>query len=128
MKKEIEKPKFRPSDVVAAVNAAGFTRFRVTPEHWNMWKAEDAKKDGKGYGVNIAGVWYWCQTWTDRCIELCKAADDMTSVDPCVVDRITLFDRHPVAATMNRYAFAGSYRMNTQVLPGNHDIDAGALR
>jgi hypothetical protein len=76
VKKEIEKPKFRPSDVVAAVNAAGFTKFRVTPEHSTMWKAEDAKKDGKGYGVSIAGVWYWYQTWIDRCIELCKAAGD----------------------------------------------------
>lgn len=39
-----------------------------------MWKAEDAKKDGKG--VNIARVWYWYQTRIDRCIELCKAAGD----------------------------------------------------
>jgi hypothetical protein len=76
VKKEIEKPKFRPSDVVAAVNAAGFAKFRITPEHSNMWKSDDAKKDGKGYGVNIAGVWYWYQAWIDRCIELCKAAGD----------------------------------------------------
>lgn len=76
VKKEIEKPKFRPTDVVQQVQAAGFVKFRVTPEHAAMWKAEDAKKDGKGYGVNIAGVWYWYQNWIDRCIELCKAAGD----------------------------------------------------
>jgi hypothetical protein len=59
VKKEIEKPKFRPTDVVKQVQASGFKKFRVTPEHAAMWKAEDAKKDGKGYSVNIAGVWYW---------------------------------------------------------------------
>jgi hypothetical protein len=76
VKKEVERPKFRPTDVVAAVQAAGFSRFRVTPEHSGMWKAEDAKKDGKGYGVNVAGVWYWYQSWIDQCVELCKTAGD----------------------------------------------------
>jgi len=41
-----------------------------------MWKAEDAKKSGKGYGVEIQGTWFWYQSWVDRCIELCKAAGD----------------------------------------------------
>jgi hypothetical protein len=76
VKKEIEKPKFRPTDVVDAVRATGFTRFRVTPEHSEMWRSEDAKKDGKGFGVQIAGVWYWYQHWIDRCVELCKNAGD----------------------------------------------------
>jgi hypothetical protein len=76
VKKEIEKPKFRPTDVVIQVQAAGFRKFRVTPEHAAMWRAQDAKKDGKGYGANIAGAWYWYQNWIDRCIELCKEAGD----------------------------------------------------
>lgn len=76
VKKEIEKPKFRPSDVVAQMQAAGFNKFRVTPEHSEMWRAEDAKREGKGYGVQIAGAWYWYQSWIDRCIELCKEAGD----------------------------------------------------
>jgi len=76
VKKEVERPKFRASDVVQQVQAAGFTKFRVQREHVDMWKAEDAKAEGKGYGVNIAGVWYWYQSWIDRCIELCKAAGD----------------------------------------------------
>ena len=25
-----------------------------------------AKAEGKGYGVSIAGVWYWYQSWIDR--------------------------------------------------------------
>ena len=76
VKKEVERPKFRASDVVQQVQAAGFTKFRVQREHLDMWKAEDAKAEGKGYGVSIAGVWYWYQSWLDRCIELCKAAGD----------------------------------------------------
>jgi len=74
VKKEVERPKFRPTDVVAKVCEAGFGKFRINPEHVEMWKAEDAKNPGKGYGVEIQGTWYWYQRWVDRCIELCKAA------------------------------------------------------
>jgi hypothetical protein len=76
VKKEVEKPKFLPSAVVKKVQAAGFKKFRVTPEHAQMWKAEDAKKDGKGFGVQLEGAWYWYQNWIDRCIELCTAIGD----------------------------------------------------
>jgi len=76
VKKEVERPKFRPTDVVKAVKAAGFAKFRVTPEHSRMWNREDAKNPGKGYGVEVQGVWYWYQPWVDRCIELCEAAGD----------------------------------------------------
>ena len=76
VKKEVERPKYRPTDVVTAVKAAGFSRFRVTPEHSNMWKQQDAKNPGNGYGVEVQGAWYWYQSWVDRCIELCEAAGD----------------------------------------------------
>lgn len=76
VKKEVERPKFRPTDVVNAVKTAGFTKFRLTPEHSNMWKQEDAKNPGKGYGVSVQGTWYWYQSWIDQCIELCQAAGD----------------------------------------------------
>lgn len=76
VKKEVERPKFRPTDVVNAVKAAGFPRFRVTPEHSDLWRQEDAKNPGKGYGVPVRGTWYWYQSWVDRCIELCEAAGD----------------------------------------------------
>ena len=77
VKKEVERPKFRPTDVVNEVRKAGFNKFRVNPEHLNMWKSEDAKNPGKGYGVEVQGVWYWYQNWVDRCIELCKASGDL---------------------------------------------------
>jgi hypothetical protein len=76
VKKEVERPKFRPSDVVKQVQAASFTRFRVSPEHARMWKEEDAKREGKGYGVLVQGTWYWYQSWVGRCIDLCRQAGD----------------------------------------------------
>jgi hypothetical protein len=76
VKKEVERPKFRPTDVVRAVRQAGFVKFRVTPEHSSMWRDEDAKNPAKGYGVDVQGVWYWYQSWVDRCLELCAQAGD----------------------------------------------------
>ena len=76
IKKEVERPKFRAKDVVAAVRQAGFSHFRINPEHVRLWKSEDAKAPEKGFGVNIQGMWYWYQSWIERCIELCKAAGE----------------------------------------------------
>jgi hypothetical protein len=33
VKKEVERPKFRPKDVIAELRKLGFTKFRVSPEH-----------------------------------------------------------------------------------------------
>ena len=70
----MERKKYRPSDVVAEVQKAGFHGFRINPEHVSMWKSEDAKNPAKGFGVEVAGMWYWYEPWVKRCIELCKAA------------------------------------------------------
>ena len=66
VKKEVEKPKFLAKDVVAEVQKVGFKAFRTQP----------AKREGSIYGVMIQGVWYWYQSWIDRCIELCRGAGD----------------------------------------------------
>jgi len=76
VKKEVERPKFTPSKVAEKVREAGFPKFRVQPEHLGMWKGEDAKRPGKGYGVEVSGYWYWYESWVERCIELCKEAGD----------------------------------------------------
>jgi len=76
VKKEVERTKYLPRHVVVEVCAAGFPKFRVQPEHVNMWKVEDAKNPAKGYGVEVEGVWYWYDTWVKRCIELCTAAGE----------------------------------------------------
>ncbi|MDP1713924.1 MAG: DUF3644 domain-containing protein [Anaerolineales bacterium] len=77
VKKEVEKPKYRATDVVTEIKEAGFLKFRIMPEHLKMWKQEDAKNPAKGYGIEIQGAWYWYQSWVDRCIELCKEAGDL---------------------------------------------------
>jgi hypothetical protein len=76
VKKEVERPKFRPTHVVEAVRKAGFPKFRIQPEHVEMWKSEDAKNPAKGYGVDVEGSWYWYQPWIERCIELCRIKGD----------------------------------------------------
>ena len=77
MPKEVERPKFLPSAVAAKVQEAGFTKFRTQPEHVKMWKAEDAKNPGRGYGIEVEGKWYWYGSWVKRCLELCAAAGDL---------------------------------------------------
>jgi hypothetical protein len=74
VKKEVERRKYRPKDVVLKVQEAGFRGFRIQPDHLEMWKSEDAKNPAKGYGVDVAGTWYWYERWVNRCIELCGNA------------------------------------------------------
>ncbi len=76
VKQEVERPKFRPKDVVAEVQKAGFGRFRISPEHTTMWKAENAKDPTKRFGTAVQGSWYWYRLWIDRCISLCTEAGD----------------------------------------------------
>jgi len=33
--------------------------------HAELWKNSDAKNPGKGFGVEVAGTWYWYQLWVD---------------------------------------------------------------
>ncbi len=76
VKKEVERPKFRPADVVRKVKEAGFLGFRVQPEHRDFWEKEGAKDPAKGYGVEVAGQWYWYESWVERCIAHCRDAGD----------------------------------------------------
>lgn len=77
VKKEVERSKFRAKDVVAAVQAAGFPGFRISPEHVNMWRDQDGKNPARGWGTEVQGQWYWYQNWIDRCIMLCHEAGDL---------------------------------------------------
>jgi hypothetical protein len=74
VKKEVEREKFRPKDVVAEIQRSGYPKFRMFPHHVDMWKAEDAKNPGKGYGTSVQGTWYWYQSWIDKCKQLCEQA------------------------------------------------------
>ena len=76
VKKEVERPKFRPTDVVNTVQRAGFPRFRISPERVDFWKSKGAKDPAEGFGTEVRGTWYWYQNWVDRCIKHCEEAGD----------------------------------------------------
>lgn len=76
VRKEVERPKFSANRVVEEVRKAGFPKFRVHHDHTNMWKADNAKEPGKGYGVQVEKAWFWYEPWIKRCIELCEKAGD----------------------------------------------------
>lgn len=71
VKKEVEKPKFLPSQIVREMKEAGFPRFGMH-QHTELWKGENAKAGGKGYGVLIGNAWYWYERWRDRVRKHCE--------------------------------------------------------
>lgn len=70
--KEAERQKYRPGKIVAMMQKEGFKRFNMH-EHTEFWKAEDAKKDGKGFGVLVEDCWYWYEPWLEKVRAHCKA-------------------------------------------------------
>lgn len=73
--KEVERPKFRPSEIVAKVKGAGYPAFNMH-DHTLLVRQLDARTPGKGFGVMIAGTWYWYQHWFDKVLE--KLAEGWT--------------------------------------------------
>jgi len=62
--KETERAKFRPGAIVKKMQELGYARFHMH-SHSELWKNSDAKNPGKGFGVDVAGTWYWYQLWFD---------------------------------------------------------------
>lgn len=73
--KEVERPKFRPSEIVAKVKAAGHPAFNMH-DHTLLARQLDARNPGKGYGTTVANTWYWYEHWFDKVIE--KLAEGWT--------------------------------------------------
>ena len=69
--KEVERPKFLPSQIVKMMNEEGYPRFTM---HWHteLWKSLDAKDPAKGFGVEVAGAWYWYSRWVDEVRKHCE--------------------------------------------------------
>lgn len=69
--KEVERPKFRPSDVVRMMREEGYPRFGL---HWHteLWHELEAKNPAKGFGVDVAGSWYWYSSWVDTVRTHCE--------------------------------------------------------
>jgi hypothetical protein len=62
--KDREKPKYRPKDVVREMKRAGYKQFNMH-QHTRLWKDVGAKNPQRGYGIDVAGTWYWYQTWIE---------------------------------------------------------------
>lgn len=69
--KETERPKMLPSQVVKIIKAKGFPNFSMH-YHTQLWQKLDGKNSGKGYGVKVANVWYWYESWLKRVEQHCK--------------------------------------------------------
>lgn len=69
--KEIERPKHLPGEIEALMKGEGYRDFSM---HWHteLWKAMDAKREGKGFGVQVGKAWYWYDTWIEQVRQHCK--------------------------------------------------------
>lgn len=70
--KEIEKRKHLPTQVVDAMQGAGFPKFAMY-HHTKLWKAEDARNPAKGLGVMVVKTWHWYDTWLNNVKAHCVA-------------------------------------------------------
>lgn len=73
--KEVERPKYLPTQIVEKVKAAGHPAFTIY-DHTLLANQLDARKPAKGYGVMVAKTWYWYENWFDKVIE--KLAEGWT--------------------------------------------------
>ncbi len=69
--KEKEKPKYLPSQIVKIMKDEGFSKFGMY-QHTQHWKSLDAKKKGKGFGVQVAKTWYWYDSWLKEVRKHCR--------------------------------------------------------
>lgn len=66
--KETVCPNYLPTAIVAKVKAAGFVQFEIY-DHTQPVDRLNARNSGKGYGVDVAGKWYWYEGWFEKVME-----------------------------------------------------------
>lgn len=70
--KEVERPKYRPSQIVTMMKAEGYRRFGMK-NHTDLWRALDGQNPANGYGVQILGnQWCWYENWLTRVRAHCE--------------------------------------------------------
>ncbi len=60
--KDREKPKLLAGEIVIRLKEKGYKKFNQHV-HTQFWKLMDGKNPAKGWGVQIATVWYWYEHW-----------------------------------------------------------------
>jgi hypothetical protein len=73
--KEREKAKYRVKDIITAMQKEGYPKFKQH-QHTLLWKAEQAKTPGKGYGVTVGETWYWYDSWLNYVRQHCDASEN----------------------------------------------------
>lgn len=73
--KDTEKAKFRAKAVVQLARDAGYSFFGIY-QHTLLWKRLEAKDPARGFGVAVAGEWFWYKTWIDEVMRQCQAIVD----------------------------------------------------
>ncbi len=71
VQKEVERPKLRAKDVVETIRSEGFGAFNMY-HHTQLWKSVDGKNPGRGFGVDVAGTWYWYERWLELVRRHCR--------------------------------------------------------
>ena len=71
MLREVERPKHKPGAIVNMMNKEGYPLFNMY-RHTQLWKKMDGRNSGKGYGVEIAGNWYWYDRWVNEVRKHCE--------------------------------------------------------
>ncbi len=75
--KEVEKRKYLPSEIVAAMRAEGYRRFTMD-SHTKLWKRLTAKDPKKNYGaIAVWPQWCWYDSWFNRVREECQQHPDL---------------------------------------------------
>ena len=70
VQKEVERPKHLPGQIVGLMREEGYAGFNMH-HHTQLWRELDARKPANGYGVQVAGNWYWYGRWVDVVREHC---------------------------------------------------------
>lgn len=65
-----EKPKHLPKEIVELMSGKGYKKFGMH-QHTQLWKKMKAKDENKGFGVSVAGFWYWYDSWLKEVEKYC---------------------------------------------------------
>jgi hypothetical protein len=69
--KEVNKTRYPPAKIVQKIQSEGYPNFSLH-HHTQLWRALDAKNDGKGFGcVGDYGNWVWFDRWLDEVRKHC---------------------------------------------------------
>ena len=79
--KEVERPKFLPSNIVALMEEEGYPRFKMH-DHTQLWRQLEGKNPGKGYGALVGNTWYWYESWKDEVARHCEANKESYALEP----------------------------------------------